>query len=109
MGSVVLLTHSSFKMALQNAQKSADTLKTISHPLRLSIIGLLSQPGVGQKCVSDIIRELEQPQAIISQHLIHLKDRGILTNTKVGTRIFYSMAKPGLNAVIEHLAKMMGA
>lgn len=90
-------------IALKNAEKSAVVLKTIAHPLRLSIIELLSRPGVTPKRVTDIVNELEQPQAIVSQHLIHLKDRGILASTKTGTSIFYRPAMQGLGKLVQVL------
>lgn len=86
---------------LQHAEQSANVLKTIAHPLRLSIIELLSRPGVAPKRVSDIVKELAQPQAIISQHLIHLKDRGVLASTKTGTSIFYRPALEGLDIIVQ--------
>jgi DNA-binding transcriptional ArsR family regulator len=85
---------------LKNAEQSANVLKTIAHPIRLSIIELLSRPGIAPKRVSDIVAELDKPQAIISQHLIHLKDRGVLTSTKAGTNIFYRPAVQGLDTVV---------
>jgi DNA-binding transcriptional ArsR family regulator len=43
------------------------------------------------------------PQAIASQHLITLKDRGILSSFKVGTKIYYSLSIPKLLDVIDSL------
>lgn len=86
---------------LKNAKKSADVLKTISHPLRLTIIELLCSPGSAPKRVTDIVNELGQPQPVISQHLVHLKDRGILLSTKTGTNCFYRPAKEGLGELVK--------
>lgn len=85
---------------LQNANKSAEVLRVIAHPIRLSIVELLSQPGAKERNVTDIINALEQPQAIVSQHLILLKDRGILTSKKVGTKCYYQPAVKGLAEVV---------
>lgn len=92
---------------LKNADKSADVLKTIAHPLRLSIIELLSRPGVAPKRVSDIVTEMGQPQAIISQHLIHLKDRGVLTSKKEGTSIFYRPVGKGLDDLLRAVSVLL--
>lgn len=93
---------------LQHAEKSANVLKTISHPVRLNIIELLSQPNAKPTRVSDIVAAVEQPQAIVSQHLITLKDRGILTSTKQGTNIFYRPAIAGLAEVLKQVVVLIG-
>lgn len=89
------------KSQLQHAEKSANVLKTIAHPLRLGIVELLSRPDTEPIRVSDIVLKLEQPQAVVSQHLIHLKDRGVLTSSKVGTNVYYTPAIQGLFEVIQ--------
>jgi DNA-binding transcriptional ArsR family regulator len=43
------------------------------------------------------------PQAIASQHLITLKDKGVLSSFKVGTKIYYSLSIPKLIDVIDCL------
>ncbi len=42
------------------------------------------------------------------QHLITLKDRGVLKSSKIGTKIYYSLAVPQLLKVIDTLEDYSG-
>lgn len=67
----------------------ADLLKALAHPRRLEIVQLLR----GQElCVSDIYEMLDLPQANISQHLMILRDAGVVTTTRDGKQIRYRLA-----------------
>lgn len=89
-------------------EHAAAMLKVLAHPKRMAIVDLLGR--IDRMTVTNIYTELEMPQAIASQHLITLKDRGILTSQKSGTKIYYSLAVPTLMEVIrcleEGIAKM---
>ncbi len=69
----------------------ANLLKALSHPRRLEIVNLLRDQEL---CVSDIYEMLDLPQANISQHLMILRDEGILTTKRDGKQIFYSLTSP---------------
>ena len=90
----------------QSLDRAAAMLKVLSHPKRLAIVDLLGK-GKGNKeqslSVTEIYQALDIPQAIASQHLITLKDRGVLKSSKVGTKIFYSLAVPQLLKIIDTL------
>ena len=74
------------------AEELAETLKVIAHPVRLSIVSYLISPSIAERSVSQIMSWLDLPQAIASQHLINLKNRGVLESRKQGTSVFYSVA-----------------
>jgi DNA-binding transcriptional ArsR family regulator len=82
-------------------EKAASMLKVLAHPKRLAIIDLLGKED--KMTVTEIYQYLNLPQAIASQHLITLKDKGVLTSFKVGTKIFYSLSVPALTDVISCL------
>lgn len=82
-------------------ERAAAMLKVLAHPKRMAIVDLLGRND--QMTVTNIYTELDMPQAIASQHLITLKDRGILTSQKSGTKIYYSLAVPTLMEVIHCL------
>ncbi len=67
----------------------AQLLKALAHPRRLEIIHLLRDQ---QLCVSDIYEMLDLPQANISQHLMILRDAGVLTTQREGKQIIYQVA-----------------
>jgi len=67
----------------------AELLKALAHPRRLEIIQLLRDQ---QLCVSDIYEMLDLPQANISQHLMVLRDVGVVKTKKEGKQVFYQLA-----------------
>lgn len=89
-------------------ERAAAMLKVLAHPKRMAIVDLLGREE--KLTVTKIYTELEMPQAIASQHLITLKDRGVLTSEKAGTKIYYSLLVPHLTDVIrcleENVARM---
>ncbi|GEO03346.1 MAG: hypothetical protein JWQ14_1668 [Adhaeribacter sp.] len=81
--------------------KAASMLKVLAHPKRLAIVDLLGKEE--KMTVTEIYQYLDLPQAIASQHLITLKDKGVLSSFKVGTKIYYSLSIPKLIDVIDCL------
>jgi DNA-binding transcriptional ArsR family regulator len=81
--------------------KAAAMLKVLAHPKRLAIVDLLGKED--KMTVTEIYQYLDLPQAIASQHLITLKDKGVLSSFKVGTKIYYSLSIPKLIDVIDCL------
>lgn len=67
----------------------ADLLKALSHPRRLEIVNLLRDQEL---CVSDIYEMLDLPQANISQHLMLLRDTGVVITRREGKQIIYKLA-----------------
>lgn len=67
----------------------AELLKALAHPRRLEIIRLLRDKPL---CVSDIYEMLDLPQANISQHLMVLRDAGIVTCEREGKQVIYRLA-----------------
>ena len=65
----------------------------LGHPERFRIIDFLVGRGEEVR-VTEIYRSLGMQQAIASQHLITLRDRGILTSRPVGTSRLYSLSHP---------------
>lgn len=66
----------------------AEILKALAHPRRLEIIQLLRDQEL---CVSDIYEMLDLPQANISQHLMILREAGIVKTSRDGKQILYSL------------------
>jgi ArsR family transcriptional regulator len=68
------------------AEHAAEILKAIAHPIRLQIVELLQAK---EMCVSDIVKALTSKQAITSQQLNMMKDKGVLNRRRDGTRVYY--------------------
>lgn len=73
-------------MDTQVAENVAEVLRAVAHPVRLQIIELLEH---GEMCVGDIVDALGGKQAITSQQLNLMKDKGILGCRRDGTKVFY--------------------
>ena len=67
----------------------AELLKALAHPRRLEIISLLRDQELP---VSSIHSMLDLPQANISQHLMILRDAGVVTTRRDGKQIYYSIS-----------------
>ena len=79
--------------------QAVDMLKAIAHPIRLSIIDLLNT-NKKSMCVSEIQKELNIEQAVVSQHLKILKQKGVLNHEKQGKHCFYFIKNKGLNNLL---------
>ncbi len=87
------------------AAHAADVLKAIAHPIRLQIVEALED---GEMCVGEIVAALGEKQAIISQQLIIMKDKGVLSSRREGAKVFYHIENPNairvLACVYDHCA-----
>jgi len=70
----------------------AEVAKSLSHPLRLKIIDLLSSED--ELCVQDLTVRLEASQSNISKHLKILRQAGILSRESEGLKNYYSLRVP---------------
>ncbi len=68
------------------AEHVAEVLKAVGHPVRLQIIELLETT---EMCVGDIVAALGGKQAITSQQLNMMKDKGVLNCRRNGTKVYY--------------------
>jgi len=74
------------KMNDKEAERVAQILKAVAHPIRLKIIEVLSK---GECCVGDIMGAVGGKQSITSQQLCMMKDRGVLGCRKDGAKVYY--------------------
>jgi DNA-binding transcriptional ArsR family regulator len=68
------------------AEQVAEVLKAVAHPVRLQIIELLETK---EMCVGNIVEALGGKQAVTSQQLNMMKDKGVLECRRDGTKVFY--------------------
>ena len=68
------------------AEHVAEVLKAVAHPVRLQIIELLETK---EMCVGDIVMALGGKQAITSQQLNMMKDKGVLNCRRDGAKVYY--------------------
>ena len=77
-------------MYLEVFTKQARLLQALAHPKRLEILNLLAQKSL---TVTEIYYILDLPQANISQHLIKLRQAGVVATKRIGKEIYYRLAK----------------
>lgn len=75
--------------SIEKLEKAAFILKTLSHPLRLSIVDILSQHD--KLSVNEICQSLGSEQSLTSHHLSNMKLKGILSSSREGKNIYYSL------------------
>ncbi|MBN2138440.1 MAG: helix-turn-helix transcriptional regulator [Sedimentisphaerales bacterium] len=68
------------------AEHVAEVLKAVAHPVRLQIVELLTP---GEMCVGDIVEALGEKQAMTSQQLNMMKDKGVLGSRRDGSKVYY--------------------
>ena len=76
-----------------------DVLKCLAHPVRLSILDFIH--GEGEVHVNKIYNSLKLEQSITSQHLRVLRDHDMVSTTRNGKYIIYSVNKKKLFEVGE--------
>ncbi len=85
--------------------KVSDILQAISAEPRLQILLAI---GEGEACVCHLEAVLGYRQAYISQHLMALREAGILDTRRDGKYIYYHLDKPALLEVVKQTAQWAG-
>jgi DNA-binding transcriptional ArsR family regulator len=68
-------------------RNTAHVLRCLGHPLRLRVLDVLEKKG--ECTVTEIYEALGVEQAVASQHLTTMWDKGILGRRKDGVHVFY--------------------
>lgn len=82
------------------AEDMAETLKVLAHPVRLQILALL---GNEKRSVGSIAAMVDRKPAIISQQLSIMKRREVLTRTRGGRRVYYSIHDSNIAQLLNHI------
>jgi ArsR family transcriptional regulator, virulence genes transcriptional regulator len=78
---------------------AANIMKAIANPMRLAILGLLSEGD--ELTVTKIHQLLKIEQSTASHHLGILKDKGVLNSRRVGKNRYYSIKNKNLKKLVE--------
>lgn len=85
------------------AEHVSEVLKAVAHPVRLQIVELLETK---EMCVGDIMGAIGGKQAITSQQLNMMKDKGVLSSRRDGAKVFYRIENKNviklLHCVYDH-------
>ena len=81
-------------------QEAARIARAISHPVRLQILNELRDDGA---YVMHLTTVLGRPQANISQHLMVLREAGLVRAIRDGMTVLYEVTDPQVLVVVDHL------
>ena len=90
---------------LDLAEKAAQLLHLLGQAERLSILLAI---GNGEACVCHLEAALGLRQAYISQHLMTLRQAGVVTARRDGRNIFYRLETPDLLDLIHQTGRLAG-
>lgn len=78
-----------------DAARAAALFHALSDEIRLEVVVLLLQ---GERCVCDLMSDLDMAQSRLSWHLKTLSDAGVIAGRREGRWIYYSL---NAEAVVE--------
>ncbi len=84
-------------------EEAAGKLRSIAHPMRIAIIGLLEERE--RMNVTEIYEQLKIEQAAASHHLNILKNKGILQSRRNGKNTYYSLKQQSVAQIIDCVKK----
>jgi DNA-binding transcriptional ArsR family regulator len=82
-------------------------LKVIAHPVRLAIVDFLSENK--RMTVLEIQKTLQLEQAIASQHITLLEDKGVIVAEKLGRNKYVSLRFPKIISIVTCLENCCAA
>ena len=85
-------------------KKIAEYFKVLGSPIRVKI---LLSIGYGESCVCHLEAKLKKRQAYISQHLMVLRDAGILETHRDGKYIYYRVSDRKIFNLIDTAANLL--
>ena len=92
-------------VAMDNS-RLAKYLKALADEKRLQIIRILGRRSM---CVCELESLLALSQPALSHHLRILREAGVVTNTRKGKWIFYSLQEGNYNEILSVLTVLPGA
>jgi DNA-binding transcriptional ArsR family regulator len=90
-------------MNISSIDQIASLLQTIGHPARLKILLAI---GDNEACVCHLEATFGWRQAYLSQHLMALRQVGLVTDRRESRFIFYRLANPRLLGVLREIAEI---
>jgi len=72
-------------------QMKAEFFKTLSHPLRIRVLEMLSE---SEYSVGELLREIDVEASNLSQQLAILRRAGLVATRKEGSTVHYALVSP---------------
>jgi ArsR family transcriptional regulator len=86
-----------------NAERAAELFHALSDPIRVEVVSLLLD---GERCVCDLMDDLDLQQSRLSWHLKTLSDAGIISGRREGRWNYYSLKREALSEAGEFLGAL---
>ena len=90
---------------ISSFDQTAALFQTVGHPARLQILLAI---GEGEACVCHLEAALDLKQAYLSQHLMALREAGLVTDRRASRFIFYRLADARLLGLLRQMAELQG-
>jgi len=82
----------------RRSEGRAAILKSLAHPSRLLIVDKLSEKSY---CVHELTAMIGADTSTVSKHLSILRNAGIVSDSKQGTSVYYSLEAPCLMRLLD--------
>jgi DNA-binding transcriptional ArsR family regulator len=82
----------------------SELLKAMAHPVRLRILDILSH---GEACVCHLTAVLNRRQPYVSQHLMTLREMGLVSDRRDGLMVYYSLANERIETLLTLTREML--
>src|SRR5574341_907516 len=90
---------------MDSGEPLATLFKALMHPARLEILEILRE---GEQCVCHMEAHLGYRQAYISQHLMVLREAGLVEDRRDGWNIFYRVSRREVYKVTDAMSALAG-
>lgn len=85
-------------LAVEEARSLARVLKALGHPLRVQILRVLQQ---GDTCLCEMHPFFRLNRSNLCRHVGLLRQAGILTERRAGSRVILHLAMPGILKAVD--------
>lgn len=85
-------------------ERQAALVRAMAHPTRLHILEILS---TGEWCVCHLTAVLGQRQPSVSQHLMVLRESGLVLDRRDGAMVFYRLADSGIREWVAQTKRLL--
>ncbi len=86
-----------------DSTRAAELFHALADPIRVDVVAMLIE---GERCVCDLMDDLELQQSRLSWHLKTLVDAGIITGRREGRWNYYSLNKEALSEATDFLSSL---
>ncbi|MGQ9693635.1 MAG: ArsR/SmtB family transcription factor [Thermodesulfobacteriota bacterium] len=85
-------------------QLKAEVLKALAQPTRLRILECLRR---GEKCICEIVPEVNGEQSNISRHIAMMQKNHLLTTRKSGVRVMVKVKNPEVFEILDKVSILL--